>query len=271
MDEYKIEVNGKKINFKQAGTGQIVVLLHGVPCHLGLWDGVISYLDKLYCVYAFDLLGYGESDRGQSSEINIKAQAMFLKDVFESMRLKNIILVGHDIGGGIAQIMALLNPEILKAIVLIDSVCYDSWPIELLKVESKVSMMFEHLPVDVLYRLFISYIEGGLYNKSRAEEIAQKYWKYIDRENGIKDFLEMVQSLNSKYTMEISHMLDKIKLPTLILWGKADIYLKLSYGYRLSEDIKNSKIEIIDGAGHFLPEDQPEKVGKLIESFINSL
>lgn len=268
MEEYYIEVRGKKIFYKHSGSGPVMVLLHGIPTHSALWDDMIIVLRKSYSVYAFDLLGFGESERLDSFEINIKSQARFFFDVFEKLSLKDIIIVGHDIGGGIAQIMAVSNPGIFKAMVLIDSACYDSWPIKLLSAESRLEMLFNHLPHDVLYDLFTGYIRDGLYNKEKAEKIAGKYWKYVGEGQNIKSFLEAVQSFDNKYTLEISRMLSTIRMPVLIIWGKYDAYIRMSFGYRLSEDIRNSDIEIIDNAGHFLPEDQPEKAADIISNFL---
>jgi len=270
LGEYYIEVRGKKTFYKHWGDGPVMVLLHGIPTHSGLWDHMAEYLSKNYSVYAFDLLGYGESQRLESSEINIKSQARYFIEVFEELSLKNIVIVGHDIGGGIAQIMAVLNPQAFKAMVLIDSVCYDSWPIRLLRAENKLEMVFNNLPHDVLYELFTNYIRDGLHNKENAEKIAKKYWKYVGEQRNVKYFLEAVESLDNKYTLEISKMLDTIRMPVLILWGKYDAYIRMSFGYRLSEDIRNSVIEVIDDAGHFLPEDQPKKAADLIDNFLKS-
>jgi pimeloyl-ACP methyl ester carboxylesterase len=270
MEQSSIKVNGMNIHYKHSGSGQCMVLLHGIPTHSGLWDEVMPHLDQ-YSVYAFDLLGFGESDKPGSSDIDIKSQAFFLLSVFKALSIKNAVIIGHDIGGGIAQYIAVSNPEAVKAMVLMDSVCYDSWPIELLSVKGKVQMLFEHLPENVLDGLFVKYIEDGLYNKDRAKQISQKYWKYIKDSSGIKSFLNAVESFDSKYTMEIAPLLRTIKTPTLVLWGKHDAYLRLSYAYRLSEDIKNSRIEVIEDGGHFLPEDQPEETAKSIDRFIKDL
>lgn len=271
MEECTIDIRGKKIYYKHSGAGSCVVLLHGIPTHSGLWDKVMPILQKSYSVYAFDILGFGKSGRAESSELNIKAQAQMFLDIFKEMSLNKIILIGHDIGGGIAQIIAVSNPEVLSAVVLMDSVCYDSWPIELLRVESKVEMLFKHLPREVIKDLFTRYIHDGLYNKDKSSNIEDKYWGYLEGQEGVEDFLRAVHSFDSRFTMEIAPMLNTIRLPVMILWGRHDMFIRLSYAYRLSEDIRNSSLEIIDEAGHFLPEDQPEKTCETILKFLNNI
>lgn len=268
MEKY-MTVNGKRLFYKHSGAGPNVVLLHGIPTHSGLWDDVVLKLEKHCSVYAFDLLGFGRSDRAESKDLNIESQASIFREVLKTLSLNNVTLVGHDIGGGIVQVMAVSDPKLINALVLIDSACYDSWPIELLRTEGRVSMLFEHLPPEVIKELFIKYISDGMYNKDKVEHTAEKYWSYIDSPGGVRDFLNAVASLDSKYTMEIADRLCTIKLPTLILWGREDNYLRLSYAYRLSEDIARSKIIVLNEGGHFLPEDSPEQVAAEILEFLN--
>lgn len=271
MEERIIEINGKRLYCIHGGKGVPVVMFHGIPTNSMLWENMIPLMEQSCSIYAFDLLGFGRSEMLDSSEINIMSQSGFFIDVFHKLGLKNAVIVGHDIGGGIGQIMAVRSRGLIRAMVLVDSVCYDSWPIELLKVERKVEMLFEHLPPDVIRELFIKYISDGMYNKGNPDRWIHKYWEYFEGASGIERFLRAVKSLDNRYTMEIVPFLYKINMPVLILWGKHDPYIRMSYGYRLSEDIKNSTIEIIEDAGHFLPEDQPEKAAASILKFLKSL
>ncbi|KPU46338.1 soluble epoxide hydrolase [Oxobacter pfennigii] len=271
MFEGDLQVKGKTVHYVHEGKGKNIVLLHGIATHSGLWKGVMSNLTKKYSVYAFDLLGFGLSQKPESNELNLKKQGAFFYDVFKELGLQDIIVAGHDLGGGIAQIMSLTYPEIFKAMVLIDTICYDSWPIQILSEGNKVEMLFRHLPPDIIRDTFIQYIKDGLYNKENALQIGQKYWKYIEGKEGMDSFIKLVQSFDNRQTVEISVSLGSLRLPVLIIWGKNDVYLRPSYGYRLSEDIKGAKIEVLDCAGHFLPEDQPGLVSQLMDDFISSI
>lgn len=271
MKECEITLRGLSVNYKHTGSGQPLVFFHGIPTNSSLWDGVISNLSGQYSIYAFDLLGFGKSSKTDSSLLNIKAQAEFFKDVLEKIGIVNPVICGHDIGGGIAQYFALLESFKVRAVVLIDSICYDLWPIELLSTESSVRTLFRNLPAEIVGELFQKYISGGIYNKDRTPEVVEKYSGFIKDEESTNAFLETVKSFDHKYTMELVPLLYKIRIPVLILWGRHDNYLKPSCAYRLSEDITGSKIEIIDDAGHFLPEDQPDKVAQSIDRFMKAL
>lgn len=268
LGDHYITVRGNTFFYSKSGTGDPVVLLHGIPTHSGLWEGVIPWLEDSFSTYSFDLLGFGKSSKPLSHELHLKYQAELLTEAIDKLELKEFVLVGHDIGGGIGQIMAVQNHSPVKALVLLDSVCYDAWPIDLLSAESKLRMLFENLPPDVVQELYTKYIGGGLYDKTRLREVSKKYWENIDGSEETRTFLEVVKSLDNKYTMEIVPMLESLRIPTLILWGSEDKYIRLSYAYRLSEDIRNSTIKIIEKAGHFTPEDRPEEVGKIINEYL---
>lgn len=270
MEKLIVSVKGRKVFYNHWGEGQTMVLLHGIPTDSRLWDSMIPYLEPYYSVYAFDLLGFGRSEKLDSTKLDLRSQAEFFLDVFKELSLKEITIVGHDIGGGIAQIMAVESPKVFKSMVLMDSACYDSWPIQLLTAGQKLELLFQHLPQDVLYDLFKGYIEEGLYNKDKADAIAEKYWPLLQDKDGIETFLKAVESLDNRYTIEVSRYLYDIRMPVLILWGRHDKFIRLSYAFRLNEDIRNSQISIIEEGGHFLPEDNPEETAKTIHDFIKN-
>lgn len=267
MEEYEITIRGLNVHYKHTGSGQPLVFFHGIPTNSSLWDGVIYSLSREYSIYAFDLLGFGKSSRAGSNLLDIKSQADFFREVLSSLKIQNPIICGHDYGGGIAQYFAVYERSSVRAVILIDSVCYDLWPIELLSAENTVRTLFEHLPVDIVHELFEKYISGGLYNKDKAPDVVKKYSGFIENEKAINNFLEIIKSFDYKYTQEIVPLLHKIRIPVLILWGRHDTYLKPSCAYRLNEDIRRSTIKIIDDGGHFLPEDQPKEVAQSIDSF----
>ena len=77
---------------------------------------------------AIDLLGYGDSDKPSDADLGIQAQSEIIFQALSALGWKRATIVGHDIGGGIAQLVAINHPEILDRLVLIDSILYDSFP-----------------------------------------------------------------------------------------------------------------------------------------------
>ncbi|GER88205.1 hypothetical protein KDW_23670 [Dictyobacter vulcani] len=118
------------------GTDGAIVLLHDIPAGAFSWESIMGQLGGVNrAVYAFDMLGFGQSEYPWPADTSIWGQADVLSYLIKDLQLTNIVLVGHGLGGGVAQVLAtrLLRPE-TAALVLVDSVCYlhtfaENWPL----------------------------------------------------------------------------------------------------------------------------------------------
>src|SRR5437899_85021 len=125
----KAAVDGLDIAFRRAGAGQPVVLLHGIPTSSRLWDFVGAELAGDFDVIAPDFVGFGESDKPLDRDVSVSAQADLLPGLLDALDIERAAIVGHDIGGAVAQIFAVRQAPRLARLGLVDSVCFDSWPI----------------------------------------------------------------------------------------------------------------------------------------------
>src|SRR5947209_10460518 len=108
------------------GTDGAIVLLHDIPAGAFAWQNVLPQLAGANrAVYAIDMLGYGLSEHPWPSDTSIWGHADCLAMLFNELNLTNIILVGHGVGGGVAQVLATrLSRDRIAALVLIDTICY---------------------------------------------------------------------------------------------------------------------------------------------------
>jgi pimeloyl-ACP methyl ester carboxylesterase len=118
------------------GTDGAIVLLHDIPAGAFTWEGIMGQLGGLKrAVYAIDMLGFGQSERPWPADTSIWGQADVLSYLIRDLQLTNFILVGHGLGGGVAQVLATrLVRQQTAALVLVDSVSYlhtfaDNWPL----------------------------------------------------------------------------------------------------------------------------------------------
>ena len=122
-------IDGHKIVFREQGAGSPVILLHGIPTNSLMWRDIIPQLAKTHRVIAPDLLNYGQSAKPESTDVSINAQSRMLVKLMDAIGAPRADIVAHDIGGGVAQLMAITHPEKIRKLVLIDTICFDSWPI----------------------------------------------------------------------------------------------------------------------------------------------
>lgn len=123
------QVDGHRIAYIDEGKGVPLLLIHGIPTNGLMWREVIPVLSKRFRVIAPDLLNYGQSEMPESADVSINAQRRILFGLLDSLGVRRAHVVAHDIGGGVAQLMAVDKPERVDRLVLIDSICFDSWPI----------------------------------------------------------------------------------------------------------------------------------------------
>jgi len=104
------------------GFGPPLLLVHGTPTRSFVWRNVVLRLADRYTVYAFDLPGFGQSERGEDLDVSISGQARLLAELVEALNLDAPLVAGHDIGGAIALRAHLLEGVPFGCIALIDSV-----------------------------------------------------------------------------------------------------------------------------------------------------
>src|SRR3546814_10503310 len=111
------------------GNGPKIALIHGIPTSRHLWRKIIPALVSAGReVIALDLLGYGESDKPLVADLGIQGQSDIVVQALLALGWARGTLVGHDIGGGIVQLIAVDHPEIIERLILVDSIVYDSFP-----------------------------------------------------------------------------------------------------------------------------------------------
>lgn len=129
LDKKRIRVSAGEIAYADEGDGPVALLLHGFPTSSHLWRDLVPILAPRFRAIAPDLLGYGDSEKpGDPGALTIRAQASAMRELLSALDVEEPAVVGHDIGGGVAQLLALEGG--VKALTLIDSICFDSWPIE---------------------------------------------------------------------------------------------------------------------------------------------
>ena len=128
MDTRFAEAGGVRMRWEEAGEGSPVVFVHGIPTSPRLWRHVVPKVEARSM--AWEMVGYGASiPEGRDRDISVAMQAHYLADWMREVGLGNgAVVVGHDLGGGVAQILAVRNPELVRALALTNCISYDSWP-----------------------------------------------------------------------------------------------------------------------------------------------
>lgn len=260
------EVGDRFISYVEEGAGETVVLLHGIPTWGYLWHPLLPALGGSYRVLIPDLIGYGYSDKRDGFDRSIARQAETLDAWMEKMGIERTTLVGHNAGGGAALRLASLFPKRIVRLCLINSVCYDSWPIEALlqfghpETRRRVSAWTAVLLLkQALKRGFAS---------APPDDLLDGLLAPYATETGKLSLIRNAIALNTNQTMEIIPLLQRIAVPTLILWGEEDPFQSAMYGERLAWDIPGARLIQIRRARHFAMIDRPHAVCEPLLAFL---
>ncbi len=249
-----------------AATG--VILIHGLGGSIDDWKNVIPVLAKNFHVLAFDLPGFGKSDKGSQdySPTHYAQLARFLVDHYFVNKPYHI--VGHSMGGAIALRFAALRPLRFQRLVLIDV-------------------------AGILHPQVISKFQAGSLlergsgiqeTRSFAERISGRVLEQVDR-LPISPMQIANNALGREYLLQggpakiaalelagedFSKAIATVPEPTLILWGDHDLTVPIRTGHVLAARMPHARLEIIHDAAHEPMQDQPERTNALIERHLLS-
>lgn len=260
-------LDGVTVNWEEEGEGLPVVLVHGLPTSSRLWRHVIPLVSGGRCL-AWEMLGYGSSiPEGIGRDISVSRQADYLLAWMDSVNIRRAIFVGHDLGGGVVQIAAVRRPGACAGLVLTNSICYDSWPVPIVRAVRAAGPLLERLPNPVFKPTFFPVFYFTHDNGRRAAESARVHWNGYATHHAAAAFVRQIRSLDVRDTIAVAHELPHLNVPARVVWGAADGFLKVGYGERLARDL-GTTLERIEGGKHFTPEDHPERIAAAVNDLL---
>jgi pimeloyl-ACP methyl ester carboxylesterase len=221
-------------------------------------------------VVTYDLLGYGDSERPLDRDTSVAAQTDLLIGLLDELGLERPTLITHDIGGAIGQRVAVRHPERARRLMLIDAVSYDSWPSETwreiirTRLDGFASMSAPDFE-EMLTRQLRMTVAGTM-----SDDDLRAYLAPHRTALGRVSFFEhQVRHYDSRYTEELTDRLGDIAMPVRLVWGAQDRWQPVGYAERLAADIPGAQLVVVPHAGHFLMEDEPERVTREVLDFLS--
>lgn len=247
------------------GSGGPVVLLHGIPTSPAVWRHVAPLVEDLR-VLAFEMVGYGQSiPAGRERDLSVAHQADYLLAWLDLLEIDRAVLVGHDLGGGVAQIAAVRAPDRCAGLVLTNAISYDSWPIPSVKALRTVAPVLRQLPARTVLAVFGTLFARGHDDAAMARESLRVHARPYLAHDGAAALARQVSWLHVRDTLAVSDRIRDLDVPARIVWGAADQFQRVAYGERLAWDLR-ADLDRIEGAKHFVPEDHPDRIADAIHA-----
>lgn len=243
----------------EAGEGVPLVLVHGIPTGPSLWRHVIPRIAGARCL-AWEMVGYGRSiPAGRARDISVARQADYLLGWMDALKIARPILAGHDLGGGVVQILAARSPERCAGLFLTNSIGYDSWPVPSVRFLRAIGPLFARSPEGLFALVMRTFLRRGHSEPAKAAEAFDHHWPPYAEADGAAAFVRQIKSLETRDTLTVADRLPELGVPARIVWGAADRFQKIEYGRRFARDL-GAELRAIEGGKHFTPEDHPDEV-----------
>lgn len=256
-----------RVAWTDVGSGEPVILLHGIPTWSFLYHDVILRLEPHCRVIAPDFLGHGYSDRRDFFDRSLMAQTQMILRLMDHLGLEQATFVGHDTGGGVSLILAIEHPERVRRLVLTNVVAYDSWPID--DMIALGNPQWRSKPPEDVAAFVASGLPDGIHNRDRMTDAFRDgiVAPYSDEEGKIS-LIRNASALNTNHTTALIERHGTITAPTLCLWGVHDPWQKIEDGERLAREIPHARLVRIETASHWIPHDTPELFADEILAFL---
>jgi pimeloyl-ACP methyl ester carboxylesterase len=274
---HEVRIHGHRVCFRLAGSGPLIVLVHGITGSSAQWIPVIEALQDRYTLFAPDLLGHGESAKPRG-DYSLGAYASGIRDLLIGLDADPATIVGHSLGGGIAMQLAYQYPERCGRLVLMSSggIARD---VHLLLRAASLPGAEIVLPLITHARVLrVGEAVGralgaiGLQTGPDIVEGARGYASLGDREARAA-FLHTVRAVIDPLGQRISAV-DRLylaeRMPSLIVWGSEDPIIPRHHGQIAHDAMPGSRFELISGAGHFPQVSHPTRVARLLADFVES-
>ncbi len=274
---FRCTLHGHEIAYRAAGSGPVLLLVHGMAGSSETWKHVIPSLAEHYTVLAPDLLGHGESAKPRA-DYSLGAHASLLRDLLDYLGHQRVTCIGQSLGGGIVLQFAYQFPERCERIVLVGSGGLGSEVNSILRgltapfAESAFSLVCNPTLSGAGAGLAAGLGRWGIRFSPASEEMGRSYASLADGP-GRRAFFQTLRSVVDMKGQAI-HAGDRLYLladmPTLIVWGDSDPFIPPHHGDTTHAAIPGSRLEIFPGVGHYPHCEDPVRFLKVLRDFLES-
>ncbi|HSA97575.1 MAG TPA: alpha/beta hydrolase [Candidatus Nitrosotenuis sp.] len=261
MREEFINIDGNKIRYITTGSAKKnLVLIHGLGASAERWEPVLPYFSKHYNVIVPDLIGFGYSDK-PNTDYTAEFFTQFVASFVDALGLDRTAIMGSSLGGQIAVEYTAANQQSVDRLILV----------------SPAGAMKQSTPA------LDAYVMAALYPDLESAKTAFMMMTGNNKDVNqhiIDDFVQRMRLPNAKFAFmstllglknapEITARLEKILVPTLVLWGELDPVIPVKYAEKFVREIRDCRFYQMENCGHTPYVDDPESFARLAIDFLN--
>ena len=274
-DEREVRLSAGTVRYRERGQGRPVVFVHGFLTNADLWRNVVAPLaESCRCIAPDWPLGSHTVAMEPDADLTPHGIARLIAEFLEALDLDDVVLVGNDTGGALAQMVATRHPERLGALVLTPCDAFSNFPAWWSKPLRPIGrfprlMRVVGLPLRARRVQRLPLVYGWVVKRHPPPEIASGWVEPGLRDAGVRrDFGKAFGATRPAQTLDAARRLPGFGKPALVVWSteRTRIY-PLAHGERLAQ-LLDAPLELVDDAYIYVPEDQPRRLAELLDGFV---
>jgi pimeloyl-ACP methyl ester carboxylesterase len=272
-----VTIHGHRRAYVKAGSGPVILLLHGLGCDHTTWEPVIDTLARRYTVIAPDLLGHGASDKPRA-DYSVGGYANGMRDLLTVLGIDKVTVIGHSFGGGVAMQFAYQFPERTERMVLVAS--GGLGPEVTPAIRAITTPGFDQLMALLTLPGIRHAGVAGLRALSRSplpatrdlDEVATIFDSFKDpaARHAIRHVVRAVVDWRGQIITMSDRAYLTAAMPMCVVWGRDDHVLPVRHANHAARLAPKARVEVISNAGHFPHKDHPHRFAKVVHEFIRS-
>ena len=274
---HELTLHGHRVSYRTAGSGPVLLLLHGIANSSETWESVAQALSARFTLIAPDLLGHGDSATPRG-DYSLGAHASGVRDILTALGHEHVTVIGHSLGGGIAMQFAYQFPERCERLVLVSSGGLGR-EVHLLLRAAALPGADWVLPLITSRRVVgVGRTIGGLLERVRLApdgdvKVLANGFASLHSTGARQAFLHTVRAVIEPGGQRVSannRLALAGLLPSLVLWGECDSIIPVEHGRAAHEAMPGSRFEVFPDAGHMPHDDDPARFAELLIDFCES-
>jgi pimeloyl-ACP methyl ester carboxylesterase len=272
-------IHGYRRAFRIAGSGPVLLLIHGIGDNSTTWSTVHAKLAQRFTVIAPDLLGHGQSDKPRA-DYSVAAYANGMRDLMSVLDIERATVVGHSLGGGVAMQFAYQFPQLVERLILVGAGGVTKDVNIALRVASLPlggeALALLRLPLMLPTMQLAGQMAGALLGRTAVGRDLPDVLRIL------RDLPEPTASSAFTRTLravvdwrgQVVTMLDRCYLtesvPVQLIWGRQDVVIPVEHAHMAHAAMPGSQLEIFENSSHFPFHDDPDRFVELVQRFIDS-
>lgn len=252
-----------------ADAAEAVVFVHGNPGSADDWAGLVGAAAGAgKRAVAFDLPDFGETVAPDGFAHDVPGYAAFVAEAIEKLGIERVHLVIHDFGGPIGLVWAMMHPDALASITLIDTGVMPGYRWHSLARVWRTPIAGELLQATAS-RPFFRFMVNSKEPRGLPREFVERMYDQYDRRTR-RAVLKLYRATPDPGAMSenLIGLFRPRDIPALVVWGEHDPYLSSSFAQRQSDAFPSAEVHVLPASGHWPYADAPETVERLLAEFL---